>query len=252
MIENQIPQQKTPEKEPVPLTFLEVGTCNSAGFSTAGLLPEHIPKGSHVVTVDLPIKYGYLSAMDPDTYKAIKPELLTTSYQRASEQARARGLSVPDFEHTAILADGRELPFPTEVFDRVLFNDVIGDPAVGAPDIQELIAEALRVLKVGGELWIVDDRAVERNLRAMEDAFPSATTSTNIPYVRRDLTFEHTLEGRQDYDRIASRVDASNSRITLITKTGQMPAQESTLVPASETPPPSRGAQSFRKWLRRH
>jgi len=66
--------------------------------------------------------------------------------------------------------DGRTLPFATNSFDTVLLNEALS----GADDIRQAIAEAVRVLRRGGRLLILDwVRAVSlQNTGSQEDGLP--------------------------------------------------------------------------------
>ena len=163
----------THENETMPKLFLEVGTCDHFGRSEPGY--RELPDGATVVTVDLPRKFGRADSAEAST------EALKTTYESAASAT-----------HYPLFADGRKLPFTDNTFDTVLFNDVIGDPSTDETSMRRLVTEALRVVKVGGEVWVADDRASGDNIRAFEQAFPERS---NANFIRTDdLLFAETWD----------------------------------------------------------
>ncbi len=252
-IGREIGRSMSVEREYAPEVLLEVGTVNSGGipyhpgFNLSELTPDSV-----VYTVDLLQKFQgeYQSEDDPltDTGK------LKTLYTNEVERLRRMGKEVPELTHIPLLADGRELPFADNTFDKVLFNDVIGDPAVRSWNIAKLIEEALRVVKVGGEIWVVDDRGSGANFKAFEELFPNGEDK---PYVRsEDLRFWHfdidvspveLCRLQREYDALANRVIADEPEFYIMRKTADI--QQGGRVARIESHNSATAARPFRSIL---
>ncbi len=244
----------TPEINEHPRLLLEVGTINFDGIAAPGFVVSKLRQGDRVVTVDLPIKYGHQVS---GSYLPTNPDEIRSSYVREKGRHCADKGSAPDFEHGAVIADGRQLPFGDDTFDTVLLNDVIGDPAVNEYDIRGLIDEALRVLKVGGEIWVVDDRALGSNLTSLGRQFPATSPDEMAGYTREDLVFPQDLEdlarSRTRYEQLCRKVHGSDPNFTVIRKAVQWQPTRSTEInpPAIEPPPVRRRSNPFVRWFGR-
>lgn len=112
------------------------------------------PDGAHVLDVGGGV--GECSRL----MQAQRPDLRFTVLNFSKEQLA----DCPD-SLDRILADAHALPFDTESFDAVMFN-----AALGNMDVKVALAEACRVLKVGGTLFL-NELELQRGDTAALEAF---------------------------------------------------------------------------------
>lgn len=235
-----------------PRKILEVGTIDSDGHATAGLRPSKLRDGDEVITVDLPIQYTYFNS---PYRKPVDFESLAKSYATAADEERRKGLEVPNFSHHALIADGRELPFREETFDLVVLNDVIGDPGLDADSMRRLIDEALRVLKIGGEIWAFDDRGKGENFSTFKKLMKGDAIMHGVGYAYEDLEDhsgvweKHGKEEQSVYleeklkrrDKMETYVNSNHPNFFVVTKTEPWKSSELSEVPEVVTPAPRTG-----------
>lgn len=244
MNESGIEKETPGELKPVPLVFLEIGTDNGGNFVRNGLLPHMLPEGVTVLTVDFPRKHTYPFE---DNAEPSDPYWLKNSYTEAAENAKRAGLEVPKFSHEALIADARKLPLGDETVDRVVLNDVIGDPAVKEVSMKKLINEALRVLKIGGEIWIFDARAIPPNLKILAKILGKGDLMGGGGYTYdkiSDIFYGSTrgstdfLEREKVYKEKLKYVNSNNPSFTIVTKTAEWKPLVSAEVPEQPTVEP--------------
>lgn len=141
------------EQELQPQQLLEVGTITASGSAFPGYKLSGFESGTSVATVDLRRKYdgSFGGRSVPAT-----SDTLRSAYRHSIQ---SYGDSETFYKQHALFANGCELPLQDESFDTVLFSNVINDPALYEADIQRLCSEALRVVRVGGEVWFSDSES---------------------------------------------------------------------------------------------
>lgn len=136
-----------------PILMAEVGTGGMrAGFDVA-----HIPEGSTVFTVDLPVGVG-ASAHHHDVHI----DKVSALYSNEIDYRKRNGSDVANFQHQPVFADAQKAPFRDNTLDVVLLCDVISDPGISSKNAAALISEALRIVKPDG--YVVLSNALTRNI----------------------------------------------------------------------------------------